>query len=96
MERFLKLVSKEKSNVMKEIEWREKNEDWLRISQRIAIKVLSAIGEQKITKEELSKKSNISLNKINTLVKGSTNLDIKTISKLESALNIKLISTIKI
>lgn len=76
---------------MQEAEYRQANEDWLDISFSIAIKVLRAIRAQNISQKELAERMHCSPQHINKIVKGSENLTLETICKLERALQIKLI-----
>jgi ribosome-binding protein aMBF1 (putative translation factor) len=87
----LRKFSSGTSDWVKETEWRIKNEKWLDYSASIAIKILSTLRKRNISKEFLSKKCKIRESKINKIVRGSYNLSIKDISKIENALNIKLL-----
>jgi ribosome-binding protein aMBF1 (putative translation factor) len=92
LENFLKLVSKEQSKWYEHAQWREENRGWLKHSQKIAIKVLSRLNELNLTKEQLSKETNIPMETINNIVKGKENLTLENISKLEVFLQINLLS----
>jgi len=81
----------EDSNWTIEAEWRIKNRDWIRYSQKIALRILSNLKEE-MTKEKLSELSGISLEEINLIVKGSVNMNLETIAKLSKALNVDLIT----
>lgn len=89
--KFEKLVSKEKSGWLEKAKWRENNHDWLEKSALIAIKILRALKEQQLSQKELAEKMQVSAQYISKIVKGSENLSLETISKLEWALNIRLI-----
>lgn len=91
-EKFLNLVSKEKSNTLDEIQWRKENRDWLRKSQGIAFKILKALRDQKITQKELAIKLDVSPQQVNKWVKGKENFRLDTISKLETALGLDLVT----
>lgn len=89
-----KLVNEEKSGWLEKAEWREENHAWLDRSALIAIKVLSAIKAQGSSQKELAEKMGVSAQYINKIVKGSENLSLDTITKLESALGIQLIEVV--
>lgn len=72
-------------------EW-DKEDAYLEKSARIAVAVLSVLREHKMTKQELAIKMGVSAQYVSKIVKGNENLTLETISKLEKALNIKLIS----
>lgn len=90
-EKFLALVSKEPCNIMDEIKWRIDNRYWIRKMQTISIKVLFTLAKKNIPKADLALKMGISYEELNTILKGSTDISLSTICKLEEALNIKLL-----
>jgi ribosome-binding protein aMBF1 (putative translation factor) len=73
--------------------FRQENETWLNISFMIGLNVLRALREQKMTQRQLAQALNCSPQYVNKIVKGSENLTLETICKLEQALQIKLIMT---
>lgn len=73
-------------------QWRKDNRDWLRQSGRIAVAILEAIDATPgMSQKVLAEKLNVSQQYISKVVKGSENLSLQTICKLESALGIALI-----
>ena len=91
-EKFTKIVSKKTSPLFEKIQWRLDNDKWLKKSQAIAIQIAEVIDILNMTEEELSEKTNIPLENINNIVKGCEDMTLQTISKLETALNTRLIS----
>lgn len=91
---FEKLVSQEKSGWLEKAQWREDNHAWLEKSAMIAIKILRAISDQGISQKKLADKMDVSAQYINKIVKGSENLSLETISKLEMHLGIQLIDVV--
>jgi len=89
---FLKLVSPEKSNFLESVKWRAKNRYWIRVSQKIALKILIRLDELNWTKEMLAKKSNLNITTINKIVKGQYNASLKTLMKLQNTLDINIIN----
>ena len=82
---FLQLVSKKPSTFLKKLEWQKKNSYWLYQSSMIALEILTALEELKMTKADLIKKTCISKIKVNKMVKGRYNFSLKEIRKLEEA-----------
>ena len=75
----------------KECEWRDNNEAWLDTSAKIAFVVLDEIRRQNMTKQDLAFKMGVKPQYVSRIVKGSENLTLETISKLESALGISIL-----
>ena len=71
--------------------WRQNNYDWLDMSARIALRILRTMREQNITKQDLSNASGIEIGLIGEILKGSENLTIREICRLEEALKTKLV-----
>ncbi len=92
LDRFNKIVSKGHSGWLDDAKWRKENEEWLDRSFKIALRVLSILRSTSTTQKELGKKMGVSPQHINKILKGQENLSLETISKLESALGIELIS----
>lgn len=70
---------------------RQENEAWLNVSSAIALTILAWLRKNKMTQKELSQKLGYSPQYVNTIVKGSENLTLETIVKIEKILGIKLI-----
>ena len=89
IDKLNKLASK-KSKWIDEAKERRDNKVWLKYSQGIAIKVLKALREKGLKQKELAELLFVSPQQVNKIVKGRENLTLETISKLEQALEIKL------
>ncbi len=87
----LNKLASNNSKWIEEAKERQKNRAWQVYSQKIAIKVLKAIRENNIKQKQLAEMIGVSPQQINKIVKGKENLTLKTIAKLENALNIELI-----
>jgi ribosome-binding protein aMBF1 (putative translation factor) len=70
---------------------RQTNEAWLTVSSAIALRILTWLRKNKMTQKELSQQLGYSPQYVNTIVKGSENLTLETIVKIEKILGIKLI-----
>ncbi len=91
-EKLKQIVPNEPSKWIEDAEWRSENEVWLMKSQTIAFKILERIDELNFTQKILADIMKVSPQHISKIVKGKENLTLETISKLEKALDIKLIS----
>ena len=82
-----------KTNWREHAQWRRKNRQWLKYSGFIALTVLNRLEELGISQKELSERMNCSPQYVSKVLKGSENLTLETISKLEECLNIDLIKS---
>lgn len=71
-------------------QWRRDNERWLGYARAITIKVLKAMDEQSVTQAMLAEKLGCTQQYVSNLLKGSSNMTLETVAKLESALQISL------
>jgi transcriptional regulator with XRE-family HTH domain len=85
-------ISKGNSNWIEKAKERQNNKDRLRHSRRIAVKILKALRDKEMRQKELARIINVSPQQISKIVKGKENLTLDTITKLENALDINLIS----
>ena len=74
-------------------QWRRDNEYWLRYSRFITLQVLRAMEEQSVTQAELAKRMGCTQQYVSNLLKGSSNMTLETIARLENALSIDLIKS---
>ena len=74
-------------------QWRRDNEYWLKYSRYITLQVLRAMDEQFVTQVELAKRMGCTQQYVSNLLKGSSNMTLETIARLENALNIDLIKS---
>ena len=91
IERFKKLVAGEDSSWAEATKWRSENKGWLQKSAAIALKVLRILREKGISQKDLAECLSISAQQVSKILKGNENLTLETITKLENALEIKLI-----
>jgi DNA-binding XRE family transcriptional regulator len=76
---------------LQDAQWRQSNADWLDLSAAIALKILRFLREHKMTQKELADQLGFSPQYINKLVKGSENLTLETICKIQKVLRIRLV-----
>ena len=74
-------------------QWRRDNEYWLKYSRYITLEVMRAMDEQSVTQVELAKRMGCTQQYVSNLLKGSSNMTLETIARLENALNIDLIKS---
>lgn len=93
--KFLKLVSDEKTDTIQKNSYNIKNRDMLRISQDIALKILNKMDKENITKKELAEKLNISNAEVNIILRGKENLCLTTLINIQNKLDIHLLYNYK-
>lgn len=72
-------------------EWRIANKTWLRYSQRIAMMMLDRMEQLGLTQKSLASRMGCTQQYVSKILKGSENLSIETISKIESALEFNIL-----
>lgn len=75
-----------------EAQWRRENRDWLRYSQRIAVLLLLYMKSERLTQAEMAERMGCTQQYVSKILKGSENLTIETIAKIERATNQKLMA----
>lgn len=95
-----KAVDIVKANQVESNQWRKEaiadsgNWPWMRYSMQIALKVRSKMKMDGITQCVLASRLGCTQQYVSLILKGKENLTLETISKLESALQIKLMGNI--
>ena len=84
--------SKTPSKWREEAQWRKENRDWLRYSQRIAILLLFYMKREGLTQAAMAERIGCTQQYVSKLLKGTENLTIETIAKIERVTNQKLMS----
>lgn len=74
-----------------EAEWRRENWSWLQHSQKIAVKVLVKMKQDGLTQKALAERMGCTQQYVSKILKGTENMSLDTLTKLEGALGIKLI-----
>ena len=72
--------------------WRMSSKSWLRHSQKIAMLMLDRMEELGVNQQNIADKMGCTQQKISKILKGSENLSIETIDKIERALDIKIMA----
>lgn len=92
-EKLSKLSLGETSRWQEDAKFRRDNREWLKKSAAIAVKVLSALKAQGLTRKQLAERMDVSPQQVNKIVKGQENLTLETISKIETVLGINIIDS---
>lgn len=74
-------------------QWRRDNEFWLTYSRHVTLQVLRGMDEQSVTQAELARRMGCSQQYVSNLLKGSSNMTLETIARLEIALNLDILKT---
>lgn len=74
-------------------QWRRSNEYWLKYSRYITLQVLRAMEEQSVTQVELARRMGCTQQYVSNLLKGSSNMTLETIARLENVLNLDLVKS---
>jgi len=74
-------------------QWRRDNDFWLKYSRYITLQVLRAMDEQSVTQAVLASRMGCTQQYVSNLLKGSSNMTLETIARLENALGIDLIKS---
>ena len=90
-ERISKHVADDRSDWMQQVEYYEKNRDWLDKSAEIAVRILSTLSRLSLSQKDLAERTGVTPQYINKVAKGRENLSLETISKIEKALQIRLV-----
>lgn len=73
-------------------DYQKKNRAWLKKSVDIALRILDALDNMRMTQAELANRLNVSRQHISKIVKGEENLTLETIAKIEEVLGVVLIA----
>lgn len=80
------------SHWREQAEWERKNRVWIRHSQFIAVMMLSRMDELHLTQTSLAERMGCSQQYVSRILKGKENLSLETISKIEEALQMPIIT----
>ena len=81
------------SHWRQDAEWRRDNEFWLKYARRITLEVHRAMDEQSVTQVQLAERMGCSQQYVSNLLKGSSNMTLETIARLEMALDIDILAS---
>ena len=89
----LKLMAVPDTQWIKDATFRRENEYWLDVSSDIALAVLRTLRKTGMTQRVLAERMGCSPQYVSKVLKGSENLTLETICKMQKVLQIKLIET---
>lgn len=84
------LVSKTPSKWIEESNKRFEDKEGLRYSQQVAVRILRTLREKKLSQKDLAELLKVTPQTVNKWVKGSENIGLFTIGRIDKALGIKL------
>ena len=94
VERLRKFESPTPSRWREEAEWRRANRAWLRRSQMVAIKILGKMEEMNWTQQKVADLLGCSQQYVSRIVKGSENLSLEMLSKIEDVLGVTVFASL--
>ena len=74
-------------------QWRRDNERWLKYARFITMKIMKAMDEQSVTQTVLAQRMGCTQQYVSNMLKGSSNMTLETISRIEDALGIDIIQS---
>lgn len=75
-------------------EWRMANKSWLRYSQHIAMMMLDKMEQLGLTQKSVAERMGCSQQYVSRVLKGTENLSIETIAKIEEALQLEILEPV--
>lgn len=84
------LVSKTPSKWIEESNKRFEDKEGLRYSQQVAVRILRTLREKKLSQKDLADLLKVTPQTVNKWVKGSENIGLFTIGRIDKVLNVKL------
>lgn len=78
----------------RDAQWRKDNERWLKYARTITMMVMQAMDKQSVTQSTLAERMGCTQQYISNLLKGSSNMTLETIARIEDALQINILQSI--
>lgn len=94
-EQFWSSIENDRGDWLTKAKHRRSNRDWLRKSQRIAVRILRMLKQRNIQQKDLAEALDVSPQQVSKIVQGKQNLTLETIAKLEQVLGVDLIEVPK-
>ncbi|MBR1557235.1 MAG: helix-turn-helix transcriptional regulator [Prevotella sp.] len=92
IERLKEVAKPASAEALQEDEYRRQNWDWLEKSALIALDIHAYLRKNNISKQEFARLLEVSPAQVTKLLSGKENLGLKTISKIESVLQMDLVA----
>ena len=77
----------------KDAQWRRDNSRWLCYSRYITMRIMQEMDEQGVTQTALAQRIGCTQQYVSNLLKGSSNMTLETIARIEDALDIDLVKS---
>lgn len=94
IEKLDALTSARQSGWLEKAKNRQKNEAWLHVSFKIALKILRILRERNMTQKDLAVSLQVTPQYVNKILKGQENLSLDTILKLNHVLGTNLLTAL--
>ena len=75
-----------------EAEWRRENKPWLLYSKRIAVMLLAYMKREHLTQSTMADRMDCTQQYVSKILKGTENLSLETLTKLEQVMGERLIA----
>lgn len=92
-DKLAKLAQGRVSTAVADARHRRDNREMLRESREIALKILEALYERKMTQRVFAKEMSVSPQQVAKWVRGTENMTLSTMVKIQKVLNIQLLAT---
>lgn len=92
LKRLQEVAKPESAKELEEAKHRSENRDWLLKSMQIALYLEHVLRVRSISKKQLAEMIDVTPAQVTKLLSGKENLGLKTITKIEKALGVNLIS----
>ena len=94
LEELNKMKGSTPSKWRENAQWRIDNKGWLRYSQHIAMMMLDKMEESGLNQKSVANRMGCSQQYISKILKGTENLSIETIAKIEEALDLHILEPV--
>lgn len=92
VDELAKIAKPRSEEAIKRAQFRRENREWIRMSQDIALTLHYYLRKSGMSQSELAQKMNVSAPYVGKLLKGTENLTLETICKLQNAIGEELLS----
>lgn len=91
IEKLNKFIEQSDSKWLERAEQRKNDRGWLKLSNKIAARIITVLKQRKMTQRVLAREMEVSPQYINKILKGNEKFQIDTICKLEQCLGVALL-----
>lgn len=91
VDELAKIAKPRSEEAIKRAQFRRENREWIRMSQDIALTLHYYLRKSGMSQSELAQKMNVSAPYVGKLLKGTENLTLETICKLQNAIGEELL-----